>query len=113
MKTETYVETDHSEIFDWTEENFGISWNPCNDLFFRSGVLTYQEINKLCPTDFLHYTKYFYKKYKDMSMVSKVKASDITTEDLEAMSNTDKAWTLLFLFCEHHNVQNYLLVDCR
>lgn len=44
MKTVTYNECDFSEIFRFAEKNHGISWNKCNDVFFRS-LLDYEKHN--------------------------------------------------------------------
>lgn len=33
---------DTYELFKFAEKQFGIGWNPCNDLFFRSEVVKYE-----------------------------------------------------------------------
>lgn len=33
---------DTYDLFSFAEKNFGIEWNPCNDLFFRSDVVKYK-----------------------------------------------------------------------
>lgn len=44
MNKVTRNEADFSELFEFAEKNYGISWNGCNNLFFHSS-LTYQRYN--------------------------------------------------------------------
>jgi hypothetical protein len=59
MKTQTTV--DFSEIFHFAEKApFNVSWNQCNDIFFREEFLTYKgsdEINKKELVEELKYDK--------------------------------------------------------
>lgn len=41
MKTVTRTEVDFSEIFQFAEKEYGIHWNPCNDLFFNTDIIRY------------------------------------------------------------------------
>jgi hypothetical protein len=50
LKKQTTV--NFSDIFDFAEkEPFNMSWNTCNDAFFREGILTYKGSNTIYLQD--------------------------------------------------------------
>jgi hypothetical protein len=52
MKTVTKNVCDFSEVFNFADKKFGVSWNSCNDLFFRTEVLRYQRLCHICTAGF-------------------------------------------------------------
>ncbi len=49
-----HYRTHFSEIFHYAEKEFGIGWNPCNDLFFDN-ALDYKSYNEFHVGDILLY----------------------------------------------------------
>lgn len=97
MKKTTTV--DFSEIFWYAEEEFKISWNDANDIFFREEVLTYKGYDELDP-DYL--SEHFY----DLSdkEIAALSIADCT-------SKTSKGKLILIRFMEKHNLKEMTLLN--
>ena len=102
MKTLKIFEFD--EIFHYAENEYGIDWNTCNDVFFGNS-LEYQRHTTVYPAD--------WAAYIDLKLEVKDKASDYTKDEVNAMTGNDKSYVILSAYFESINVTDgEVLVDC-
>lgn len=90
-----------SEIFNYADKKFGVSWNQANDLFFREECLRYQGYDELeleIVSEHLEPGKEF---------------SDYSDEDIKAMENSDspKAWLILGKFMIENKIDELLVLN--
>lgn len=95
MKTQTTV--NFSEIFFFAEkEPFNLSWNTCNDIFFREEFLSYKssdEINK-------------------EELVEELNYDEVDTESKYLPSDKHiLATKVLIAFMEAHNLEEMLVLN--
>lgn len=95
MQRKVINETDFSEIFHFAEKEFGIGWNPCNDLFF-GGPLTYQSFDDRELDELIEYTD---------EAGSGREIADYSKEEILKMRDNDKAWFILGKFMIANNVK--------
>lgn len=104
MSVKSVIQVGFDEIFHFAEE-YGISWNECNDLFFN-GVLDYQSITDYYIDDWLGFVS-FYETAKD-------KASDYSVEEVKNMDKTDKCYVIINSFFEKQGItKGEVQIDCR
>jgi len=95
---------DFAAIFKFAEKNYGIGWNPCNDVFFGN-VLEYGKHTTVCPSDWIQYV--------DMSIPEKSKASDYTKEETNKMDDVSKSYIIVSAYFESLGItDDEVLVNC-
>lgn len=99
----TVKQYDFADIFNWVTDNYGIHWNPCNDIFFHNS-LDYGSVTDWYPGEWNAYVGFENPK---------AKAGDYTREELDAMSNQDKSYILLDAYFESLGVTGEVQIDSR
>ena len=97
MKTVTVNKVNFSEIFHYAEKEYGIGWNPCNDLFFKEGVLTYRNVD----------TIYFDERVLDCFYPQDITKEDfakLTKEEILEFKGNKLAWCIIGKFMLDNNV---------
>jgi hypothetical protein len=102
---ETQKVFDFADIFRFAENEYGIGWNPCNDVFFGNS-LEYGKHSTVYPLDWAGYVSFDDADLKD-------KASDYTREEVEKMDDIDKSYVILSAYFESLNIDDdEVLVNC-
>ena len=106
MKTRTIHDCRFDEIFYFAEKKYGIDWNTANDMFFRTGLIKFNEIYEVQPAEQPSYIEYMYENKLN-------KSSDVPREVFDTLEKIDKARVILLAFGEAHGVTHDLLVNSR
>jgi len=87
MNRKVINEVDFSEIFNYATKNFGIQWNPCNDMFFHNSL--------------------DYKSYNEYSLGEPLEYID--DKPYEELSFTEKGYYIINQFMIDNDVKNILI----
>jgi hypothetical protein len=94
-----------AEIFNYAEKQYGINWNPCNDVFFGNS-LEYGKHTEVYPADWSAYTSF-------SDVMVRPRASNYTRKEVECMTDCDKSYVILSAYFESLGVtDSVVLVDC-
>lgn len=96
-----------ADIFHFAEKEFGVHWNPANDLFFRT-IFNYGSMSQIYTSDLACDISFF----DDAKDISECKASLVPREEYDKMSQREKAKLIVMLFCEKNNIEDDFYVDC-
>jgi len=104
MKKKTVV--DFASIFYFAEEQYGIDWNTCNDIFF-SGRLEYGKHTEVDMGDWSEYVSLEDDEIKE-------NATEYTKEEVLAMNDYDKSYVITAAYLESLLIPDgeEILVDC-
>jgi hypothetical protein len=93
-----------SNIFDFAEEQYGIDWNTCNDIFFN-GRFEYTKHNSVGMGDWVEYVSF--EEVKD-------NVQDYTKEEILAMDDYDKSYVITAIYLESLGIHKGedILIDC-
>lgn len=94
-----------SDIFHYATKNFGIHWNPCNDLFFDN-VFEYRTLTKIYTIDLLSDIEYFHNK-EDFPK------PDLPKEIYDSLTPRNRGRYILYSFCYENNIKEDFEVDSR
>ena len=95
---------DFDKIFNFAEEEYGIDWNTCNDIFFN-GRFEYSKHNSVDMGDWVEYVGF--EKVKD-------NAHDYTKEEVLAMDDNDKSYVITAIYLESLDIEDGedILINC-
>ena len=97
------------EIFRFAEKEFGIHWNPANDLFFNT-IFAYRSCTLIYTCDLACDISYF-KYANTIAKIKKCKASIVPREEFDKMTDREKAKLIVMLYCEHNKVKHDFYVN--
>lgn len=106
MKKITVTRCAFPEVFAYAEKHFGITWNPCNDLFFKTRVLAYDSLEDIFLEDM----------YGSIGAPEGVDEAEwfktLTKDTIDQMSDKHKARVIMAHFMLANNLQ-HVEVDGR
>jgi len=111
------MKIEHSKIFEYAKR-FGLSWNECDGLFFKTNLLNYGSFNEF---DFLELSESsFFDKYFINEIESREELIDIviwsvkglTDDQIRGLDDCDKGCLIICKFMVENDVRS-LFVDCR
>ena len=94
-----------SDIFRYAEKEFGIHWNPCNDLFFDN-VFEYRNLTKIYTIDLICDIEYFLDK-------EDYPKPDLPKEIYDTLSARNRGRYILYSFCYANGIKEDFEVDSR
>jgi len=100
----TVVQIDFADVFHFADREYGISWNPANDVFFGH-AFRYGSVTDFYPEDWDSHIEEIEGDFK--------KASDVPKEIVAKMSNHDKSYVITAAYLESKNLTGEIQIDCR
>lgn len=97
-----------TEIFMFAEDEFGIGWNPCNDLFFN-GPIEYRNVTNL---DIDEMVEYLSGDIVNDNYDLPKPFSEYTKDEILEMDDKDKAYFIIAKFMISHDVTS-ITVDAN
>ena len=91
------VKIDFSEIFAHATKEFGIEWNPCNDLFFDTAL------------DYKSYNEYDRHNIMECIETDHEEPEQITKCEIDAMENSSKAHAIILHYMLANNIFDVLI----
>ena len=95
-KPNVEYKTDFCEIFNYAEREFGIGWNPCNDLFFNDNALTYKSYNE-------------YNVDEILENFAEGEQEIFTKEEIHNMSDTKKTYAIIHHFMVANDIDDIFI----
>lgn len=96
------ITIDFDELFHWAEK-YGVSWNQANDLFFRSGVLNYKSYDSWTCGEGIENCDSLYESGRE--------SWDLTREEIDALTDDEKAPVLIDIFLHELGVKDVLFLN--